>query len=103
MGKGRNRNHTFSRRIKIVGEMADFFLEQCDPWDDDRVDEVRFEGIKILHMTKKARLIDFGGNDKRWVPKSESRIERGVLIVPDWLADKLSYEKPDPLAGFEAE
>ena len=45
----------------------------------------------IKHETDKALLIDFGGKEPAWIPKSqikeESRLGNGVrLTLPTWLA-----------------
>ena len=52
--------------------------------DDDETTEIRAE---IVRETERAFLLDFGGNDPEWFPKSQVTDNgHGTFEVPVWLA-----------------
>ncbi len=50
---------------------------------------VTFKINPVVRETEKAFLIDFGGEDARWLPKSQVRIEGETLHIPLWLARRI--------------
>jgi len=53
---------------------------------DDRNEKVEVECV-VVHETDAAWLLDVGGDNNVWVPKSIGTLEHHVLTLPRWQAE----------------
>ena len=57
---------------------------------------MEFDDVEVMHVTAKAMLLKFYGNEEHWVPKSQiedtdlaEKGDVGSVTLSTWIADKL--------------
>ena len=50
----------------------------------------KYINLPQIHQTNKAWLLDLGGYDKIWLPKSQCTLDTdlGVVFIPEWLVEE---------------